>query len=120
KKPKINYWLLDRFLLSIEYEKLNPIICINKTDLIKETDRNEIKSIYEDAGYEVIFTSVIDNIGIDEIKNVLRDEVTVLAGPSGVGKSSLLNLIQPDLKLETGGVSKKTKRGRHTTRHVEL
>src|SRR5699024_676367 len=86
KKPKINYWLLDRFLLSIEYEKLNPIICINKTDLIKETDRNEIKSIYEDAGYEVIFTSVIDNIGIDEIKNVLRDEVTVLAGPSGVGK----------------------------------
>ncbi len=120
KKPNINYWLLDRFLLSIEHEKLDAIICINKTDLIKNDEMNEIKNIYEKAGYKVIFTSIVDDIGIDELKNVLKDKVTVMAGPSGVGKSSLLNIIQPNLKLETGDISKKTRRGKHTTRHVEL
>ncbi|HLR34233.1 MAG TPA: ribosome small subunit-dependent GTPase A [Tissierellales bacterium] len=120
KKPNINYWLLDRFLLSIEHEKLNAVICINKTDLITDSEKKEIKKIYEKIGYKVIFTSTVDNAGIDELKDVLKDEVTVLAGPSGVGKSSLLNVIQPDLKLETGGISNKTKRGKHTTRHVEL
>ncbi len=120
KKPNINYWLLDRFLLSIEHEKLNAVICINKTDLITDSEKKEIKNIYEKIGYKVIFTSTVDNVGIDELEDVLKDGVTVLAGPSGVGKSSLLNVIQPDLKLETGVISSKTKRGKHTTRHVEL
>lgn len=120
QKPEINYWLLDRFLVSVEHEKLDITICINKSDLADEEEKEKIRNIYEDIGYKVIFTSAKKNIGVENLEDSLKDKVTVLAGPSGVGKSSLLNSMQPDLKLETGKVSKKTKRGRHTTRHVEL
>lgn len=119
KKPDINTWLLDRFLIMAEHEDLEIIICINKSDLMPERAL-ELKRMYEDIGYKVIVTSVIDGLGIDELKNTLNDNISVFAGPSGAGKSSLLNAISENFKLETGSVSIKTKRGKHTTRHVEL
>ncbi|MCQ4921840.1 ribosome small subunit-dependent GTPase A [Tissierella carlieri] len=119
KKPDINTWLLDRFLIMAEHEKLEIIICINKSDLMPEKAL-ELKTIYENIGYRVINTSVVAGLGIDELKIALDNNISVFAGPSGVGKSSLLNAVNRNFKLETGDVSTKTKRGKHTTRHVEL
>lgn len=119
KKPDINTWLLDRFLIMAEHEKLDIIICLNKVDLAEEKAL-EINKIYEKIGYKVINTSTTDGIGIEELKKTLYNNISVFAGPSGAGKSSLLNIISPNFQLETGAVSSKTKRGKHTTRHVEL
>lgn len=119
KKPDINTWLLDRFLIMAEHEKLEIIICINKSDLMPEKAL-ELKTIYENIGYRVINTSVVAGLGIDELKVALDNNISVFAGPSGAGKSSLLNAVNRNFKLETGDVSTKTKRGKHTTRHVEL
>lgn len=119
KKPDINTWLLDRFLLMAEYENLEVTICLNKSDL--DLDKgSRLKNIYETAGYKVIMTSAINHIGIEELKDTLNNNISVFAGPSGAGKSSLLNGVNKNFKLETGDVSAKTKRGKHTTRHVEL
>ncbi len=119
KKPNISTWLLDRFLLMAEYEKLEIVICINKTDL--DPDKAEqMKTIYEDAGYKVISTSSKTDMGIKELGTALKNNISVFAGPSGAGKSSLLNKVNPEFELVTGEVSSKTKRGKHTTRHVEL
>lgn len=119
KNPDINTWLLDKFLLMAEYEKLNVIICFNKSDLSEEKTLS-LSEVYKAAGYKVIISSVVESIGIEELRNSLDDNITVFAGPSGAGKSSLLNAINPILKLETGDISNKSKRGKHTTRHVEL
>ena len=119
KEPDINTWLLDRFLMMAEYEDLNIVICLNKVDLDPAGALN-LKEIYELAGYKVIETSIVSAKGIDILKDSLKDNISVFAGPSGAGKSSLLNLISPGFNLETGDVSNKTKRGKHTTRHVEL
>jgi ribosome biogenesis GTPase len=119
KSPDINLWLLDKFLLMAEYEKLNVLICFNKWDLSEEKT-SALSEVYKTAGYQVIITSVINNIGIEELRKSLDNNITVFAGPSGAGKSSLLNKIDPLLKLETGDISNKSKRGKHTTRHVEL
>lgn len=119
KDPVINTWLLDKFLLMSEYENLNTVICLNKFDLDEET-AYYLKDIYEKAGYQVIITSVILDIGVDDVKEHLKDNISVFAGPSGVGKSSLLNKIHKGFKLETGDISNKNKRGKHTTRHIEL
>lgn len=120
KKPNINCWLLDRFLVMIEHKNLDIKICLNKIDLANEEDISLIEDIYSKAQYKIIKTSTKTGVGILELKESLKDNITVFAGPSGVGKSSLLNKINPRLKLETGNVSKKTTRGKHTTRHVEL
>lgn len=120
RSPDINLWLLDRFLLMAEYEGLDIIIALSKTDLSDEASIEKISSIYERAGYRLVRLSSLNNSGIEEIKDLLKDKITVFAGPSGVGKSTLLNTIDGDLKLETGLVSEKTSRGKHTTRHVEL
>lgn len=119
KEPDINTWLLDRFIIMAENEGLNIVICINKIDI--NLDKSLlIKKIYEDIGYEVLITSIEDNSGIEELRKTLENNTSVFAGPSGVGKSSLLNLINPKYKLETGSISSKNKRGKHTTRHTEL
>lgn len=119
-QPAPNLNLLDRFLVMMSMEKIPVVICFNKADLGDEDMEKEYRKIYEKAGYEVRFISARDNQGIDEVRGFLRGRTTVLAGPSGVGKSSLTNLIQPEASMETGGISRKIERGKHTTRHSEL
>jgi len=120
KNPKPNLWLLDRFLILSEKEKLNAIIVFNKVDLVSDDLVKSISKIYENTGYKIIKTSTKSKEGINDLKEILKDSISVFAGPSGVGKSSLLNEIEPDLKLQTGDISTKTKRGKHTTRSSSL
>lgn len=120
RNPDPNLWLLDRFLLLASSQNLDAVICINKIDLAKEGELDNIYNIYKNTGYKIITTSTEEDLGIDELREVLKDKITVFAGPSGVGKSTLLNMVQPNLKLETGEISEKNKRGKHTTRHTEL
>ncbi len=118
--PNINIDLLDRFLILAESQNIeNIIICINKCDLANENDIENIKSLYENI-YPIVFTSTKQNKGIEELKKLMNNKVTVFAGPSGVGKSSLINTILPNASLQTGDISKKIERGKHTTRQVEL
>lgn len=119
KKPDINTWLLDRFLIMAEHENLKITICLNKMDLDPE-ETSKLEEIYKQIGYNVICTSIKTGLGIDLLEKALDNNISVFAGPSGAGKSSLLNKINENFKLETGDVSAKTKRGKHTTRHVEL
>lgn len=120
QQPEPNLGLLDRFLVMAESKGLDITICFNKIDLGGYDDVQALKKIYVQANYHVITTSTKCNMGIDVFKGILKDKVTVFAGPSGVGKSSLLNTTQPNLALKTGEISHKNERGKHTTRHVEL
>ncbi|MBR5155022.1 MAG: ribosome small subunit-dependent GTPase A [Clostridia bacterium] len=117
ESPKPNLYVLDKLIASAEFAKLKISLCFNKSDL---TADNDLPEMYKKAGFEVVVTSALDDKNIDELKRLLKDEVTVFAGNSGVGKSSLLNRIVDKELFETGGVSKRTERGRHTTRHSEL
>ncbi|MFZ5646535.1 MAG: ribosome small subunit-dependent GTPase A [Bacillota bacterium] len=119
KDPDPVLSLLDRFLLQAADEEVQPVICINKIDLAGGTTPEYVRA-YRDAGYTVLLTSAGSGAGIDSLREILREGITVFAGPSGVGKSTLLNAVQPGLSLKTGEVGQKLKRGRHTTRHVEL
>lgn len=117
-EPGLNLFLLDRFLLQSEAAGIKPVIVFNKIDLARSSD---LPLAYEQqVGYRVIETSAKTGQGIDELASVLEGQISVFAGPSGVGKSSLLNAIQPGLGLQIGDISAKLKRGRHTTRHIEL
>lgn len=118
--PEPNLNLLDRFLINMELQHVPVIICFNKTDLGTGSRTEELAAIYRDAGYQVYLSNALCGEGIAEIRKLLRGRTTALAGPSGVGKSSLTNLIQPEAGMETGTVSEKIRRGRHTTRHSEL
>lgn len=118
--PEPNLNLLDRFLITMESQGVPVVICFNKKDLVTEERALELQSIYEKAGYEVRLTQAKAGIGMDGIRGLLRGKTTALAGPSGVGKSSITNEIQPEAAMETGEVSEKIRRGRHTTRHSEL
>lgn len=120
RNPKPNYNLLDRFLMMMEKQQIPVIVCFNKMDLAKEKELALLNQTYENCGHKVMFISVRKEEGIEEIRNLIRGKTTVLAGPSGVGKSSLMNLLQPEANMETGAVSEKIKRGKHTTRHSEL
>lgn len=120
KKPMPNLWLLDKFIILAEKEGLDIVICINKIDLSSDDEIKSFNNIYDKTGYKIIFTSCKEEKGIDSLKEALKDKITVFSGPSGVGKSTLLNKIQPDLQLKTGDISQKTNRGKHTTRHTEL
>ncbi|CDE44084.1 putative ribosome biogenesis GTPase RsgA [Clostridium sp. CAG:411] len=118
-KPQPNLNLLDRFLVSMEQYNVETIICFNKCDLVTEEEMERLKSIYE-SSYQVLFTSVKDSVGIELLKEQLKGKTSVLAGPSGVGKSSTINCIIPEANMETGQISQKIERGKHTTRHSEL
>lgn len=118
KTPPPDLWLIDRLTILALWNNIEPIICLNKGDLKENTGEN-IKEIYQ-GSFRVIVTSTKTGMGIDELKNILKGKISVLAGPSGVGKSSLLNALDPNLQLKVGEISYKSKRGKHTTRHVEL
>lgn len=119
-EPDPNLNLLDRFLVSMECRNVPVLICFNKKDLADEEKIRQLMEIYEGAGYLVRLTSAAGGEGLEELRALLRGKTTAFAGPSGVGKSSLTNLIHPEAAMETGAVSEKIKRGRHTTRHSEL
>ena len=118
--PEPNLNLLDRFLVTMESQDVPVVICFNKKDLVTEEEAKKLTSIYEAAGYEVHLTNAKSGEGIEQILGLLRGKTTVLAGPSGVGKSTITNEIQPEAEMETGSISEKIKRGKHTTRHSEL
>lgn len=118
--PDINLDLLDRFLVVVEEQGLDVVICINKIDLDINKKFQSICKIYEEAGYCIIPVCTKDGTGIEDIKKHLKNKITVFAGPSGVGKSSILNAVSPALNLNTGEISAKIERGKHTTRHAEL
>lgn len=118
--PKVDLNLADKFLLYIETNNVDAVICINKSDIADKNEIDAIKEIYEKSGYCVIVTSAEKGLGAEDLKVILKGKISAFAGNSGVGKSSLLNLIEKDFALSTGEVSKKILRGKHTTRHVEL
>lgn len=118
--PKPNFLLLDRFLIMMEQAGIPAVICFNKKDLAQEEETEKLCRIYRDCGYQVILSSTVKGEGIQEIQKALQGKTTVVAGPSGVGKSSLTNILQPEVKMETGEISRKLKRGRHTTRHSQV
>lgn len=119
-KPEPNFNLLDRFLILMKQNDIPCIIAFNKTDLADEEKLSEIKKIYTASGHRMLFTSAKTGEGLDELKELLRGKTTTVAGPSGVGKSTLINLIQDQKEVETGEISEKIDRGKHTTRHSEL
>ncbi len=123
KEPDFNTILLDRFLVILESHQVIPIICLTKMDLLTEKEKDEINSyikIYKDIGYEVVDTYKNDPTLLDRLEPILKGKTTVLAGQSGVGKSTLLNTLIPNLNLKKGEISQSLGRGKHTTRHVEL
>ena len=119
-KPSPHFHLLDRFLVMMEIQEIPAVLCFNKEDIGKEEEIDKLREVYESCGYPCLFISVKEKSNIDQVMELLRGKTTVIAGPSGVGKSSLINLLQPEAKMETGAVSRKIARGRHTTRHAEL
>lgn len=119
-KPNPNFNLLDRFLIRMEQQKLPTIICFNKEDIASPEEKEALCSAYETCGYQVLFISALENRGLDQVRELLAGKTTTLAGPSGVGKSSLINQLSPETHMETGEISEKIKRGRHTTRHSEI
>ncbi|MDE0322669.1 MAG: ribosome small subunit-dependent GTPase A [Candidatus Poribacteria bacterium] len=121
--PPLNFRTLDRFLILAEAGDMEAVICVNKMDLVDATQRDElIKTFtnYEKLGYQILYTSIHIPESLDTLQHILRDKFSVIIGASGVGKSSLLNALQPDLGLRTGEVAIRTQKGRHTTTLVEL
>lgn len=122
-EPGFSTSLLDRFLVLVEFNHIKPLICITKIDLADETEYRKIQqyaSDYRKAGYDVLLTSSETEEGVKDLMPYLEGEISVFAGQSGVGKSSLLNVLRPDLELKTNDISSHLGRGKHTTRHVEL
>lgn len=119
-KPEPNFNLLDRFLIMMQQQKIPCVICFNKADLDVLQQADEYRKIYERCGYRVLTVSAKRQEGTEELKGILAGKTTTVAGPSGVGKSSLINCIQSGIVMETGEISEKIERGKHTTRHTEL
>ena len=119
-KPKPHFNLLDRFLIMMESKSIPVVLCFNKKDIATEPEIQELKDIYENCGYRIVFTSAVEGENTEELKALLHGKTTAIAGPSGVGKSSLINIFQPNANMETGSISEKIERGKHTTRHSEL
>lgn len=118
--PAPNFNLLDRFLVMMERQNMPVILCFNKADQEQGQDGWDFMDSYRKAGYQVLSISALEKDGVEEVRRLLAGKTTVLAGPSGVGKSTLTNALYPQAEMETGEISKKIQRGRHTTRHSEL
>ena len=119
-KPSPHFNLLDRFLVMMESKGIPVILCFNKDDIAEEEQIDKLREIYENSGYPCIFTSALLQKNVEHVKELLKGKTTAIAGPSGVGKSSLINILQPEAQMETGDISQKIERGKHTTRHSEL
>lgn len=118
--PMPNLNLLDRFLVMMERQEVPVVLCFNKIDLSSREEIDKLRAVYEPAGYPLYFISTYEHNGLHLLHQLIAGKTTVLAGPSGVGKSSITNFLQPEAGMETGAVSEKIRRGRHTTRHSEL
>lgn len=119
-EPAPNLNLLDRFLVMMEQNEIPVILVFNKKDAAEEEVLDKLRETYENCGYRVLTVSALKQEGIHQIKEILRGKTTTVAGPSGVGKSSIINLLQDQVFMETGSISQKIQRGKHTTRHAEL
>lgn len=121
KEPDLDLHQLNRYIALAKYYNIPTVLCFNKEDLKWDKHiKSDIKKIYEKLGYKTVYTSATEHCGIKAFEKVLEGKISVLCGNSGVGKSSLINAINPDLKLRTKQVSEKTQRGTHTTRHCEI
>ena len=121
KEPDLDLHQLNRYIALAKYYNIPTVLCFNKEDLKWDKHiKSDIKKIYEKLGYKTVYTSATEHCGIKAFEKVLEGKISVLCGNSGVGKSSLINAINPDLKLQTKQVSEKTQRGTHTTRHCEI
>lgn len=119
-KPAPSLNLLDRFLIMMQQQELPCIICFNKQDIADDKEQYALETAYQNCGYRVLFVSALKSSGIDELIALLKHKTTTVAGPSGVGKSSLVNRLQNNTVMETGAISMKIERGKNTTRHSEL
>jgi ribosome biogenesis GTPase len=119
-EPEPHLRMLDRFLVIAEANQLNAVICVNKIDLVGIDNARALFAEYERIGYEVLYVCAQSGFGIEDLRNLLLDKVTAVVGPSGVGKSSLLNAIHPELQLRTGELRQFLHKGRHTTRSAQL
>lgn len=120
ENPKPNFLLLDRFLIMMKQLEIPAVICFNKKDVGEKKEMEKLYEIYTGCGYCVVLSSTYEGEGMDEIREILKGKTTVVAGPSGVGKSSITNCMQGEVQMETGEISKKLKRGKHTTRHSQV
>jgi len=118
--PAPDLRLIDRLTVFAQWNEIAPVLCFNKCDLISVAEQQRLMAIYQSTGFPVLFCSTVTGQGVDELRAILQGKVSVLAGNSGVGKSSMMNAVSDQWRLATGEVSDKLKRGRHTTRHVEL
>ena len=121
KEPELSFSQLNRYISFAKYYNIKAVLCFNKNDLsFDDKIIEKVFSIYEPLGYDILFTSALEGLGIDEFKEILEGKISVLCGASGVGKSSLVNAIAPEVNVRTKSVSEKTQRGTHTTRHSEI
>lgn len=119
-QPELNLDLLDKYLLLAEHEAISSVICINKSDLLPDHALEDIFKMYQNVGYPIVAVSAETGGGLDALYAIMEEGISVLAGPSGVGKSSLINCLMPDAARETGELSLRLNRGKHTTRHTEI
>ena len=121
KEPELDFGQLNRYISLAKYYKLPVILCFNKEDLEYENNlQDKIEEIYGSLGYKIVFTSAKEKAGIDHFAKLMKDKLSALCGNSGVGKSSLINALNPNINLRTKSVSEKLNRGTHTTRHCEI
>lgn len=118
--PVPSYNMLDRFLITMKETDLPAILCFSKADLALDEEKEELREIYEECGCSVVFMSNFDAAGVEKLRGYLDGKTTVFTGPSGVGKSTLINALCPGAEIETGELSRKIQRGKNTTRHIEI